>query len=533
MLLERLVITALHRFHFRGSGSLLEMRTLQVYALCYVTSGRGILTINGSANEVKAGDLFILTPGMIIEGKVDLTAPIHYILFLFSCVQIRKHKKNWHVQQPEFPIRGKLTCVATSAASSVREQIVAFMNEHHHEGEQARITMKYRLHMLLFHLMSEKEQDGKARVGMEHVIAYIAENYMKEIRSSELAKMAGFSVNHFTKSFKNQMNMTPMEYVQKLRMTRAKELLFSPDKMKEVARQVGYKDEHYFSRIFKQSEGVAPTLYIKNKCQRIATMYYGLDDYLITLGVNPVATMSYAGRVSHTDPVPILNEGLEGRARLDSLKLNYDLLIRTKPDLILTSDRYQPGDALHQIAPTTMLKHSNHCEPVLSYMANIMDRRQQAEEWMDQYAGFKHSVQSKLNERWGKQTAYFIRVRPSYYRIYGTMNQTGTLLYEDLGLNIPRNYPQQEWAVDVQLSDMSQFHADHIFLMVDPTEEARKQLQLLIHSEQWAELQAVQQHQVHDASDLLFKTLGPIGRMWAMRHVAAQLKIESDFVHRK
>ncbi|MET1138558.1 helix-turn-helix transcriptional regulator, partial [Bacillus subtilis] len=92
----------------------------------------------------------------------------------------------------------------------------------------------------------------------------------------------GLSVNHFIRTFKRQLNMTPIEYILKLRMAKAKQLLFSSDKIKEIAEQVGYKDEHYFSRVFKKNEGIAPTLYMKNKVNRIATLYYGLDDYVIT-----------------------------------------------------------------------------------------------------------------------------------------------------------------------------------------------------------------------------------------------------------
>ncbi|KAA2301707.1 helix-turn-helix transcriptional regulator, partial [Clostridioides difficile] len=88
--------------------------------------------------------------------------------------------------------------------------------------------------------------------GMDLALDYMTHQYREDIRIDQMARMAGLSVNHFIRTFKRQLNMTPIEYILKLRMAKAKQLLFSSDKIKEIAEQVGYKDEHYFSRVFKK-----------------------------------------------------------------------------------------------------------------------------------------------------------------------------------------------------------------------------------------------------------------------------------------
>ncbi|MNI21867.1 HTH-type transcriptional activator Btr [compost metagenome] len=525
-LLNKLLFTSVRIYRYRGKvEAVLRKKTLCTFALCSVTHGKGVLVMNGTVYQAGAGDLFMLHPGMMIEGKSNSVDPIQYTLILFSCMQLSKHLEEWRTQQPDFPIKGKLA--VSGASPAIKGLMDQMMNLNSNQLIQDKITIKYMLSRLLLTVMMEGSvhEEKHEAVGMEHALAYMNDHYMKDIKVDQLAKLAGFSTNHFTRSFKHQMNMTPTEYLVKQRIAKSKQLLFSSEKMKEVAQQVGYKDEHYFSRVFKKAEGIAPTLYLKNKSHRIATLYYGLDDHLITLGLQPVAALSYAQRVSHTYPVPILSEKSQEGFRLDSHKPNYDKLMKTKPDLMITSDRLELDDALNQIAPTAVLEHSNHYGKMLGHIGNILGREQQVAIWVDKYVERKETFKDKIRARWGNQTAYFIRVRPDFYRIYGRKNQTGCLLYDDLGLTLPSEFPENEWAVDIQLNDLPLFNADHIFLMADPTEESGKRLQILLHSEQWAALDAVQHHHVHDASDLMFKTLGPTGRMWAMNKVAAQLGI--------
>ena len=90
---------------------------------------------------------------------------------------------------------------------------------------------------------------------------------------------------------------------------------------------------------------------------------------------------------------------------------------------------------------------------------------------------------------------------------------------------MPRDFPEQQWAVESKVCDLQLYDADHVFVMVDPTEEARAQLRQLQQSGEWLALKAVQEGHVYNAGDIFFKTLGPTGRMWAMRYVAEQLGV--------
>ncbi|KQO17155.1 AraC family transcriptional regulator [Paenibacillus sp. Leaf72] len=523
-LLKRLIFTSVHCYSFRGQADdPLTPKIIHTYAIVYVTAGKGLMKMNGHAAQVKPGDLFFLQPEMMVEGYSDSTDPIQYSLIVFSCMQLSRQREGWSVKRPIFPLKGKMEGVDDLAAVEGLIQQLFELNR------QARVqeshTIHYNLSKLLLLMMGTSKPAEQQTVGMEQVLAYMNENYTKDLQVSQLAEMAGFSPNHFTKIFKHQMGTTPTEYLMKQRITKAKQLLVSSMKAKRVAEQVGYKDEHYFSRVFKKAEGVAPTLYIKNKCHRIAALYYGLDDHLITLGYKPVAALSYTDRVSSTYTIPRLNAYSQQSSMLQGGHTNYDKLLRTKPDLMLTSDRLERDELLNQIAPTAVLKHSNKYGQTLEQLAGLLGREQQAAAWISSYGERTEKLKERMKACLGEQSVYFIRVSQNFYRVYGRKNQTGSLFYDDLGLTLPDRFPAHEWALDIQLNELPLFNSQHIFLMADPTKGSKKRLQQLLQSEEWQSLDAVRRHHVYDASDLFFKALGPSGRMWAMNYAALKLGI--------
>ncbi|PQP82355.1 hypothetical protein C0Q44_12930 [Paenibacillus sp. PCH8] len=521
--LNQLYFSAVHVCHYSSTPGGVQRRIWRRFAICRVIAGKGALTIDNVVYTVSQDEWFLLKPGMHVEFQTDMEESVRYQIILFSCVRLTRRRNVWHTGLVDFPVTGKLNI--SSNARDIQELMDTLFHEQHSDLEMENTSRKHQVHLLLIQLMIHSKQSASPVADMDLALDYMTHHYMKEIRVDQLARMAGLSVNHFIRTFKRQLNMTPIEYVLKQRMAKAKQLLFSSDKIKEIAEQVGYKDEHYFSRVFKKNEGIAPTLYMKNKVSRIATLYYGLDDYVITLGMKPVSTLSYGQRVAQHVAVPSLQAQSHQGLILDSFNLDYEQLRRIQPDLIITSDRLQPNESLYHIAPTAMLKHTNHFGERLLYMADIMGRNEQAVQWIEQHANLSRVLQGRIQSRWGKQSAMFIRVSSHFYRMYGLNNQTGALLYEDLGFHMPRHFPEEKWAVETNVGVLHLYDADHLFVMVDPTEEAHAQLRHLQQSTEWLALKAVQEGRVYNAGDIFFKTLGPTGRLWSMRYVAEQLGV--------
>lgn len=88
----------------------------------------------------------------------------------------------------------------------------------------------------------------------------IRKTYMSdEISLNTIAAEVGMSPSYFSSIFSKEMGKTFMEYLTEIRMDRAKELLMcSSMKTSEIGYEVGYKDPHYFSYIFKKTQNCTP-----------------------------------------------------------------------------------------------------------------------------------------------------------------------------------------------------------------------------------------------------------------------------------
>ncbi len=93
-------------------------------------------------------------------------------------------------------------------------------------------------------------------------IVYMTKHLDKPVQISALAEQAEISPSHYFALFKRQIGRTPIDFFTRLRMEHARALLDSTSfSIKEIATIVGYRDQFYFSRVFKSVHRMAPTKY--------------------------------------------------------------------------------------------------------------------------------------------------------------------------------------------------------------------------------------------------------------------------------
>ena len=116
-----------------------------------------------------------------------------------------------------------------------------------------------------------RERNASNRYGdiVDQVMRYIEQNYADETLSLNLlASHVNFSPNHLSMIFAQQTGQTFIKYLTEYRMNKAKELLRCTGKRSsEISAEVGYKDSHYFSYVFKKTQGMTPTQYRGGKNQ--------------------------------------------------------------------------------------------------------------------------------------------------------------------------------------------------------------------------------------------------------------------------
>lgn len=109
--------------------------------------------------------------------------------------------------------------------------------------------------------LREKAASNRYRDTVHQVMQYIEENYAdEELSLNLLAAYVNFSPNHLSMVFSQQTGQTLSKYLTDIRMNKAKELLCCTGKKSSVISvEVGYKDPHYFSYLFKKTQGMTPT----------------------------------------------------------------------------------------------------------------------------------------------------------------------------------------------------------------------------------------------------------------------------------
>lgn len=113
---------------------------------------------------------------------------------------------------------------------------------------------------------------GRAKVSHTRTIAkkvrnYIDCNYAKTITYKNFTEEFGYHEKYLSSIFKEEYGISPSKYILELRLAAAKKLMgqYRDMRLKDIARAVGYDDQLYFSRVFKNSEGISPRAYQKGQ----------------------------------------------------------------------------------------------------------------------------------------------------------------------------------------------------------------------------------------------------------------------------
>ncbi|QUI24459.1 response regulator [Vallitalea pronyensis] len=123
---------------------------------------------------------------------------------------------------------------------------------------------------LLKDLKIKLEEDMKDREDTSLYVVkikeYVRNHYMDRLNIEDLAHKVGLSYTYMSSLFKKETGQTIQEYIIGIRLMHAKRYLNETNlQISHIAAQIGYDNEHYFSRMFKSRTGMTPTAYRHNK----------------------------------------------------------------------------------------------------------------------------------------------------------------------------------------------------------------------------------------------------------------------------
>ena len=153
-----------------------------------------------------------------------------------------------------------LGCDTNEMESADTEEVLA------ESGKNMESAIAYAKKMISQAIEIRDQNSGnKNRSILRTAVDFIDSHYMdEEISLNTVANVANVSSNHFSALFSQNMGQTFIEYLTSLRMNKAKELLRCTGmRSSEIAGEIGYKDAHYFSYLFKKTQGMTPSDYRK------------------------------------------------------------------------------------------------------------------------------------------------------------------------------------------------------------------------------------------------------------------------------
>jgi len=111
-------------------------------------------------------------------------------------------------------------------------------------------------------LERKRELTRQAQRLVWQAMAYIHQHYPESISRADLAQHVALSEDYLTACFRKELGVTPISYINRFRVNQARQLLLNTGKtITEIARDVGFSDSGYFSRVFRREVGQSPTDY--------------------------------------------------------------------------------------------------------------------------------------------------------------------------------------------------------------------------------------------------------------------------------
>ncbi|WP_165867489.1 helix-turn-helix domain-containing protein [Paenibacillus pinisoli] len=400
-------------------------------------------------------------------------------------------------------------------------------------GDGASLQFNYRylrfqellLMIISWHVQQLRQAADAADVaaaGIGRSIQYMNVHYSDALTVEQLADIAWIEPWKYPRLFKEATGKSPLQYLNDMRMDKAKLLLSDgEDKLSDIAQQIGFANEYYFSRRFKQTIGIAPGQYRRNHREQPRIIAPYLEDFLVALGVMPVAQYWHAkwGKQDYLQlsQTPVFDEMELATASLHAIADN-------QPDLILLLDHYD--EALYKqcrrLSHTCVLpESSNEWRMVLRRFGDFFGRGELAERILIEYEAKAAAARVALRYKLRGETVAFLRVSADYVLMYTDCGGgfAVSVLYEDLGLQ-PYRLPGMEepssgfgdgTMIALSVEQLKRLSADHLFVVFDkwhsgqPGEERK-----LLSSQAWQGLAAVRKRQVYEMDFLTWMNNGVI-----------------------
>ncbi|MCH5138339.1 helix-turn-helix transcriptional regulator [Clostridiaceae bacterium UIB06] len=243
-------------------------RKLKHHELFFVTGGNGYITTENRGYSLKQGMLFYLKPDTQHSIESDLGDPLNFLSVHFSFVHVNYYDDKWDLTTEnnalELPVMQQFK--SYYRVFYIFKKLVETWSVKLPAYEFLCKTMLQKLLFEIYDNLKRQNTNYSTTLKVEKIIKYLHENINKSITLTELSELVSLSPSYLSRTFKDTTGYSVIEFFNRMKIHKAEALIVIGDKkIKEISDSLGFKDEFYFSRLFKKIKGISPKeFYNKN-----------------------------------------------------------------------------------------------------------------------------------------------------------------------------------------------------------------------------------------------------------------------------
>ena len=238
------------------------------YLFHYILSGRGTLYADDTGGHTNtyalhAGEGFMIFPEQVNTYIADINTPWEYAWLEFDGLRV-KQALDVAGFSPDSPI---YRTNSHELRDKLRDEMLYIIDN----SEESNFQLIGHAYIFMDYLTRSAENAGRVITSrlrefyIREAVAYIENNYQRDITIEELAGALRLNRSYFGKIFRLATGKSPQRFIMNYRMIKAAEMLIMTHKpINEIGASVGYENQMHFSRAFKNIYGVSPRDWRKN-----------------------------------------------------------------------------------------------------------------------------------------------------------------------------------------------------------------------------------------------------------------------------
>lgn len=247
------------------------------FRIYLVDEGEACMTVEGSDQQLSPGHLYLIPPFSLHDDRCDRHFSLYYLHVSESHTDATRIFEQFQfpleVPATEFDLLLMKRLLAINPGKGLAlydpdsyDNSTSFLMSLASTA-QTSFPVRTETNGILLQLLSRFLEKADKRIVSEDnrivkALRYIRENIGKKISINDLSERCFLSDDHFTRLFKQEMNDTPIDYINRKKIENAQRMLVLNDKpVKDIACSLAFENIPYFNRLFKQLVGKTPTEY--------------------------------------------------------------------------------------------------------------------------------------------------------------------------------------------------------------------------------------------------------------------------------